>query len=255
MSFLKELMAVTAQRFGVKLVSIERHENPKPDMDAEFAPIYQECKANTLIQVERMYSLYKAVKYVVEKGLPGDFVECGVWKGGASMLMAKTLLSLGVRDRTIYLYDTFEGMTKPTPEDMSVMSGKEPVMEIWKRNQADDHNEWCYGPIDGVRAAMEATGYPMDKVVFVKGPVEETLPNDRHEKIAILRLDTDWYSSTKHEMEHLFPLLQQGGVLILDDYGYWAGARKAADEYLKNIHEPMFLHRDDYSGATGIRCS
>lgn len=255
MKLLKNMAAALAARFGMKIVSLKHHKGPKPEMDPEFAALYEECRPYTLIQVERMYSLYKAVKYIVDKKLPGDFVECGVYKGGASMMMAKTLLSLGVKDRMIYMYDTYEGMAKPTPEDMSVMKGAEPVMEIWEREQKGDHNEWCYGPLDGVKKAMESTGYPMDKVVFVKGMVEQTLPNDKHEKIALLRLDTDWYSSTKHELEHLFPLLQQGGVLILDDYGYWAGARQAADEYFKKIGESIFLHRDDYSGATGVRCS
>jgi O-methyltransferase len=253
MRFLKEQAATLAQKFGVKLVSIKTHEGPKEDMDPEFAKFYSECKPYTLIHVERMYSLYKAVQYIVKKGVPGDFVECGVWKGGASMMMAKTLMSLGVTDRKIYLYDTFEGMTKPTEEDKSVMSGKAPVQDIWEREQAGDHNNWCYGPIDGVKAAMATTGYPAENLIFVKGPVEETLPKTLPGQIAMLRLDTDWYSSTKHEMEHLFPLLVKDGVLILDDYGYWAGARKAADEYLAQHGITLFLHRDDYSGATGIK--
>jgi predicted O-methyltransferase YrrM len=255
MNFFKNLMAALAARFGMKIVSLKHHKGPKPEMDPAFAPLYEACRPYTLIQVERMYSLYKAVEYIVKKNLPGDFVECGVYKGGASMMMALALQKFGAKDRMIYLYDTYEGMAKPTPEDMSVMKGAEPVMEIWEREQKGDHNEWCYGPLDGVKAAMESTGYPMDKVVFVKGMVEHTLPNDKHEKIALLRLDTDWYSSTKHELEHLFPKLQQGGVLILDDYGYWAGARQAADEYFASTGEAIFLHRDDYSGATGVRCS
>lgn len=255
MKYVKNLVAMLAGHMGMKIISLKHHKGPKPEMDPPFASLYEECRPYTLIQVERMYSLYKAVEYIVKKGLSGDFVECGVYKGGAAMMMAKTLLSLGVKDRMIYLYDTYEGMAKPTKEDMSVMKSAEPVMEIWEREQRDDHNEWCYGPLDGVKAAMESTGYPMDKVVFVKGMVENTLPNDKHEKIALLRLDTDWYSSTKHELVHLFPKLQQGGVLILDDYGYWAGARQAADEYFKQTGEAIFLHRDDYSGATGIRCS
>lgn len=249
----KQAVASVAERFGVKLVSLKRYMGPKPDMDPRFAPLYEACKPYTLIQVERMYSLYKAVQYVIARNIPGAFVECGVWKGGASMLMAKTLLSLGVRDRMLYLYDTYEGMTKPTADDMSVMSGAEPVMDIWQRNQHGDHNEWCYGPLEGVKAAMESTGYPMDKIVFVKGPVEETLPATMPGPIAILRLDTDWYSSTKHEMEQLYPHLERGGVLIADDYGYWAGARKAIDEYFQTHGEVQFLHRDDYSGATGVK--
>jgi O-methyltransferase len=250
---IKQYMANLAEKFGIKLVSIKRHKGPKEDMDPSFAPLYEECKEYTLVHVERMYSLYKAVQYVVKKGIPGDFVECGVWKGGASMLMAKTLLEMGGNDRTIYMYDTYEGMTKPTKEDCSVVSGTTPVEKIWKREQAEDHNNWCYGPIEGVKEVMASTGYPPNKLVFVKGPVEETIPNTMPKQIALLRLDTDWYNSTKHEMEHLFPLLAPGGILILDDYGYWAGARQAVDEYLEKNNITLFLHRDDYSGSTGIR--
>lgn len=253
MDKIKASIAKLAERAGVKLVSVKYQKGPKPDMDPAFATLYEVCKAYTLIHVERMYSLYKAVQYVVKKGIPGDFVECGVWKGGASMMMAKTLMTMGETDRKIYMYDTYEGMTKPTEEDRSVMSGTVPVQEIWERSQSGDHNEWCYGPLEGVKAAMRSTGYPEDKIMFIKGQVEETIPGTMPGQIALLRLDTDWYSSTKHEMEHLFPLLVPGGVLILDDYGYWAGARQAVDEYLDKRKIALFLHRDDYSGATGIR--
>jgi hypothetical protein len=254
MRSLKQGVATMAGKFGVKLVDVKRHLGPKEDMDPAFGPLFEACRPYTLIHVERMYSLYKAVQYIVKKGVKGDFVECGVWKGGASMMMAKTLLQMGVTDRTLYLYDTYEGMTKPTPEDESVMAGKVPTMDIWEKNQSGDHNEWCYGPLDGVKEAMRSTGYPEDKIVYVKGPVEETLPARMPAgDIAILRLDTDWYSSTKHEMEQLYPKLVKDGVLILDDYGYWAGARKAADEYLAAHGHTLFLHRDDYSGATGIK--
>ncbi len=253
MRALKNFLATSAGRVGVKLVSIKTHEGPKEDMGPEFAELFEGCRGYTLIQVERMYSLYKAVQYVIKKEIPGDFVECGVWKGGASMMMAKTLLKLGVTDRKLYMYDTYAGMTEPTQEDYSIMSGATPVDQIWQGQQADDHNDWCFSPLEDVKEAMKKTGYPMEQIVFVKGPVEQTIPQTMPATIAILRLDTDWYSSTKHEMEHLFPRLSQGGVLILDDYGYWAGARKAADEYLEKHNTPLFLHRDDYSGVTGIR--
>ena len=86
---------------------------------------------------------------------------------------------------------------------------------------------------------MASTGYPPDRVRYVKGPVERTIP-DRLPggPIALLRLDTDWYESTRHELLHLFPLLSPGGVLIIDDYGHWSGARKAVDEYLGGLAVP-----------------
>ncbi len=253
MKRVKQLIADIAGRFGIKLVNINYHVSPKPDMDPAFAPLFAQCKPYSLIHVERMYSLYKAVHYIVKKGIPGDFVECGVWKGGAAMMMALTLKQLGATDRKIWLYDTYEGMSKPTEEDASVIPGKGSVLKMWEREQKGDHNEWCYGPLEGVKAAMESTGYPQDKITYIKGMVEDTIPATVPQKIALLRLDTDFYSSTKHEMEHLYPLLEQGGILILDDYNYWAGARQAVDEYLTANNITLFLHRDDESGATGIR--
>lgn len=253
MPSLKQSAVKVAEKFGVKLVSIERHLNPKADMDAAFGPIFNECRKYTLINVERMYSLYKAVQYISKRGIQGDFVECGVWKGGASMLMAKTLVALGDTSRTIYMYDTYEGMSEPTKEDRSVTGKASEVENIWKNNSAADHNEWCYGPLDDVRRVMESTGYPMDKIKFIKGMVEDTIPVTMPSKIALLRLDTDWYASTKHELVHLFPLLEKDGVFIQDDYGYWAGARQAVDEYFAEQNLNLFLHRDDFSGITGIR--
>lgn len=250
---LKQFIARRAEKCGVKLVSLQYHLGPKKDMDPEFTPLFNACKAYTLIHVERMYSLYKAVQYVVQKKLPGDFVECGVWKGGASMMMAKVLMQMGDTSRTIYMYDTYEGMSEPTKEDRCVTGKASDVERIWESQKAGDHNEWCYSPIEDVKAAMQSTGYPMDKIVFVKGMVEDTIPKVMPEKIALLRLDTDWYSSTKHELIHLFPLLVEGGVFIQDDYGYWAGARQAVQEYLKDQNLTLFLHRDDGSGVTGIR--
>lgn len=250
---MKNVVAKLASSLGYKIVCLKKHEGPKAEMDAAFAPLYAACKPYTMIQVERMYSLYKAVQYVVRKGILGDFVECGVWRGGASMMMAKTLLAMGVRDRVLHLYDTYEGMTKPTAEDRRTTSGDASPESIWKSMQSDGHNEWCYGPLEGVQAAMASTGYPKEHMRFIKGPVEETLPGTVPGQVALLRLDTDWYSSTKHEMEHLFPLLAPGGVLIVDDYGAWAGARQAVDEYLEKNGIALLLHRDDYSGATGIK--
>jgi hypothetical protein len=101
---------------------------------------------------------------------------------------------------------------------------------------------------------MTATGYPSNKIHFIKGPVEETIPRQMPSpSIALLRLDTDWYESTKHELIHLFPRLSAGGILIIDDYGHWAGARQAVDEYFAGLPEKYFFHRIDYSGRLIVK--
>jgi hypothetical protein len=93
----------------------------------------------------------------------------------------------------------------------------------------------------------------MERVHFIEAPVEESLPAHAPEQIALLRLDTDWYASTRHELEHLYPRLVPGGVLIIDDYGHWEGARRAADEYFGKIGEHLLLNRLDYAARIAVK--
>lgn len=202
-----------------------------------------------------MYALYKAVEYVVKNNIEGGFVECGVWKGGSSMLAALSFIQFNDKSRDIYLYDTFAGMSKPTEKDevigAKVDSGFTRVK--WEKMEKSNHNEWTYAPLEEVRKNIESTGYPTNKISYIKGKVEDTIPNTLPPRIAVLRLDTDWYESTKHELEHLFPLLVPGGVLILDDYGHWAGAQKAVDEYIEENNISILLNRIDGTGRIGVK--
>ncbi len=217
------------------------------EQDKKFLELYKKVKDCTLVPVERCFTLYQTVKYIIKNNIEGDLVECGVWKGGSSMLMAYILKDAGENNRKIYLYDTFEGMTKPGD-----MDGQE-EKEQWEQGRVTDTlNNMCYSPIEEVKANMERTGYPAEKIIMVKGKVEDTLPGTLPSKISLLRLDTDWYESTKHELQHLYPLLIKNGVLIVDDYGAWQGARKAVDEYFKDIPN-VFLGRIDYTGRIVIK--
>ncbi|HJO73200.1 MAG: TylF/MycF/NovP-related O-methyltransferase [Rhodospirillales bacterium] len=221
------------------------------DMDSAFADICEKAAPFTMTSVERMYALYEGVKHVVTWNVPGDLVECGVWQGGSSMVMALTLAALGDTSRKIHLYDTFAGMTRPGEVDRRARDGAEQITR-WQHFQRGDHNEWCYASLAEVRANMASTGYPADKLVLVEGKVEETLPAQAPAEIALLRLDTDWYQSTRHELEHLYPRLSAGGVLVLDDYGSFEGARKAVDEYFAENGVGIYLHRVDSTGRIAI---
>jgi O-methyltransferase len=227
--------------------------DPVMDNDEIFCRIYNEVKPFTMTSKERMFSLYKSVEYVIQNNIPGDFVECGVWKGGSAMLIAVFLLELKVKDRKIYLYDTFEGMSEPTNDDHKMENSEFLAIDKWNKQKTDDAdvNEWCYAGLDEVRSNMMKTGYTADKIIFVKGKVEETIPTQAPSAIAILRLDTDWYESTRHELLHLYPLLSNKGVLIIDDYGHWAGAKKAVDEYFKKGE--ILLNRVDITGRVAIK--
>lgn len=224
-----------------------------PDMEAEFLPIYAAAKPYTLTSLERMHGLYKAVEQVIADRVPGDFVECGVWKGGSAMVAALSFLHFGDTTRKFWLYDTYEGMADPGEHDIQYDNltatqrlEKDGILDRGWRAVANA------GEVE-VRTNLASTHYPMDKCQLVRGLVEETLPHTKPTQISILRLDTDWYESTKVEMEELYPLLSPGGILILDDYGHWKGSRKAVDEYFAAKNIQMYLARLDYACRIGVK--
>jgi hypothetical protein len=158
------------------------------------------------------------------------------------MAIALPLLRENSSARTLYLYDTFSGMTAPTHVDVD-LHGRRPI------NWA----EWPMAPIANVKAAVYSTGYPPERIHFIKGRVEETVPERAPDAICLLRLDTDWYESTRHELVHFFPRLSSGGVLIVDDYGQYRGAKKAVDEYFSSGGVQVLLHRMDFSGRICVK--
>jgi len=224
------------------------------DADPRFHELYEECRPYTMTSIERLYALYKSVEYIVAANVPGDFVETGVWRGGSCMLIAKTLLALEATSRRIFLFDTFAGHPRPDAEkDIDIWGNR--AVDEWQRTRTkedDNHGQWAYASLEEVRANLALTGYPADALVFVKGMVEETLQNV-DATIALLRLDTDWYASTRAGLEHLYPRLVSGGVLILDDYGHYKGQQLAVDEYFAARKEPILLNRIDYSCRLGVK--
>lgn len=198
-----------------------------------FDQIYQISSPYTMTSPARMKRLYEAVMEINKNQLEGAFVECGVFKGGSVMNMALTQLNF-LKLVHIYLYDTFEGMTPQGEFDINhkgVSAGR-----ILK-----NPSKLCICSLEQVKKNLKLTLYPPEFLHFRKGDVANTLQEDPPKKISLLRLDTDWYESTKIELEILYPRLVKGGVLILDDYGYWKGAKKAADDYFESIGiDPQF---------------
>ena len=207
----------------------------------------------TMTSSERIWSLLKAVDYIVDQPIPGDFVECGVWRGGSVMAMAHRLQERGQTDRNLWLYDTYEGMTPPTQEDIEATTGATAQQLLEATDIADGNNVWCVADLDDVTANITSTGYPLDHVTFVKGDVAVTLHEQAPESIALLRLDTDWYESTRVGLELLYPRLALGGVCILDDYGHWQGARKAVDDYFDQQGFRPLMHPIDFSGRIFLK--
>lgn len=209
----------------------------------------------TMTSAERLWSLMNAVRYVVDEQLPGDFAECGVWRGGSVMAMAHALKELGVTDRRIWLYDTYAGMTAPTPEDVEAATGTTAETMLASTATGDGNNVWCIAGREDVEENVRSTGYPFERFTFVEGDVAQTLKIEIPDSIALLRLDTDWYESTRISLETLYPRLVVGGVCILDDYGHWQGARKAVDDYFAERGIRPFMHPIDYSGRLFVKTS
>lgn len=220
--------------------------------------IADRCSPYTMTGPERMAALLDSVEYIVKRNIPGAFAECGVWRGGSIMAIVLKLQELGVTDRDIYLYDTFEGMTAPTAVDVSPYH--QPALKAW--NQAKQAGKKVYDQYfndelfseDMVREVLYASGYPKERFHFVRGPVEQTIPANVPTAFSLIRLDTDWYESTKHELEHLYPLLSKNGVLIIDDYGHWLGSQRATDEYFSKAGvTPVLLTRVDYTARLVLK--
>lgn len=189
-----------------------------------------------------------AARYVARHGILGDVVECGVWRGGSTMAAALALLEQGDTERCLWLYDTYVGMVDAGPEDRSVtgMKAQAHLTALQRRRRG-----WDAAGLDIVQANLATTGYPTKHLRFVVGRVEEAIPGQIPDRIALLRLDTDFYSSTRHELIHLYPRLVPGGILIIDDYGHWGGCRRAVDEYFAG--QRVFLHRIDYTGRLLVK--
>jgi hypothetical protein len=204
----------------------------------------------TMTSQQRVQALILATRYVARRNIPGDFVECGVWRGGSMLAAARTLRDAGDADRDLYLFDTFSGMPAPGPDDVRAHDGATAAALLKEPGEDQTRAE---ASLDTVKATMKLSGHDPTRVHFVVGKVEDTIPAAAPAAIALLRLDTDWYESTRHELEHLFPRLASGGVLIIDDYGWWAGARRAVDEYFGAHPAPILLNIIDDTGRIGVR--
>ena len=233
---------------------IRASKNRDLDLEGEeFLQLYRLCAPYTMTPIERMFALYNAVNYVIDNQIPGDFVECGVWKGGSSMLIAACLNVRNVLDRKLFVYDTFSGMTKPGEEDVNLF-GEKATDKFAKKATGEDSADWAYASLEEVKINMRKTGFPEENIIYVQGKVEDTLPKKAPEgDISLLRLDTDWYESTKHELLHLYPKLVPQGVLILDDYGHWGGAKQATLEYFAESSEQILLNKIDYAARIGVK--
>lgn len=216
--------------------------------------IMNDVRSYTTTSPARIWTLLNAIQYISANHIEGDICECGVWRGGSTMAAALRLKSVG-DFRKLWLYDTFAGMSEPTEFDRATVNAV-PAYDEWRKHRRGNTlNGWCFASLEDVQRNLKSTGYPMDRVRFVVGKVEETLrsPSSIPGGIALLRLDTDWYESTKAELELLYEKVSPGGVIIVDDYGYWDGARRAVDEFFASRPHKILLNRIDSTGRVGVK--
>ncbi len=223
------------------------------DFSAFQKTLLKKVRPYTMTSNERVAVLESAVRHVLAQGYAGAFVECGVAKGGSAMAMAYTLIAMGDTSRDLYLYDTFEGMPEPQAVDRGRFG--ESASRSWrKRRDSQGRSTWINHGIEEVRRNLLLTGYPTERLHFIKGKVEDTLLREVPTgEIVLLRLDTDWYASTRAELDHLYPRLVRGGIVIVDDYFRWQGARKAVDDYVAQHRIPIFWARIDDASVIGVK--
>lgn len=235
-----------------------QHQDGAVDLSAADGRIAEAVAPYTMTPPARVAALLRAVEYVERRGVPGAYAECGVWRGGSILAMLLKLRDLGIGDRDVYAYDTFEGMPEPSQHDVSRFGP--PALDEWRAAQEQRRRAWPgvfdadVFNLDAVRDLLDGSGYPRERLHLEAGRVEDTLPGRAPQQLALLRLDTDWYTSTRHELAHLYPRLVRGGVLLIDDYGHWEGCRRAVDEYFDgSAVEPILLTPVDYTCRIGVK--
>jgi O-methyltransferase len=218
--------------------------NENPD-DRAYVDILNKITPYTMTVndgLEATYALFQAVRYIAQNNISGDMVECGVWRGGSMMLIAYALQHFGDTSRQLYLYDTYAGMTEP--DDIDIDFDGKAMKPVWAQKPKNSKMGFG-GSVDQVKANLRLSGYPEPHIHFIEGDVLQTIPAQMPSRIAVLRLDTDWYKSTLHELQHLYDLIVPHGVLIIDDYGWCRGARQATDEFFRDRSFKPMMHRVD----------
>ena len=208
-------------------------KNNIPEIDEENKNLIEFINEYSLTPLIRRWTLIKSLHYINKKKVIGDIVECGIWRGG-NLFLAKKIQDKYYKEikRKLYGFDTFEGMPEPSIHDGAKVNKT-------YQNFKNKNEPWTKASLDDVKNFSKKLFSDIDEFNFIKGKVEDTLRDNKNlpNKISLLRLDTDLYESTKVELNILYPLLVEKGILIIDDYGDFQGCRKAVDEYFsdKNV--------------------
>tara|TARA_Y100000590_G_scaffold6631_1_gene8613 strand:+ start:15703 stop:16476 length:774 start_codon:yes stop_codon:yes gene_type:complete len=229
-----------------------RNEHFIAEIDKNELEIIKQISNYSMSTPANHWAIIQSIKHISKHNIEGDFAECGVWKGG-NLILFKIICDKFNLTPRIYAFDTFEGMPEPGEKDFDLKDIN--AKQIYDKYKNKDI-KWCYSTLEEVKSNIISFNKKyIEAFNFIKGKVEDTLIDERNlpNKISLLRLDTDFYESTKKELEVLFPRLVSGGVLIIDDYGHWKGAKKAVDEYFQLSKNFEWLHRIDYASRLLIK--
>jgi len=182
------------------------------------------AKKLTMCSPGKCYALAQACRQVLADDIPGDVVLCGVWRGGLAILAGSILAGTARRG---WMYDTFAGMTEPSQRDGAQAA------DLYAKRKRIGMSTWCLSPMSEVLSNVASFGIPDEQIMVVAGDVAHTLTQAAPAAVAVAYLDTDFYDSTRAELEILYPRLSLGGAMFFDDYGYWPGCRAAVDEYFQ----------------------
>lgn len=194
--------------------------------------------------METMLHTINSVEYIINNNIEGDFIEIGVYKGIMIIAILAKLLQLKITTKKIHLYDTFSGMTEPSNKDINPYN-------VYAKDIM--HEIRCYSTLEDVKKNIDMLSYPKENIQFHVGDIRKCNISEIPEKIAFLRLDTDFYDSTLFELENFEPNVLKGGVVTLDDYNWWKGCTDASNDYFKTITYPIQLHTLNPHGAWWIK--
>jgi O-methyltransferase len=236
-SFARNLVQQRLLRRGKSVLAWSTRLDPASDPEGRRFATELPPGIMTMIGQERLDDLQFCVSDAIERGVPGDVIETGVWRGGSTILMRAILKAYGDEDRSVYVADSFEGLPPPNPErypaDEGLFFNLHPALAV---------------SLEDVQAGFERYGLLDDRVVFVKGWFRDTLPGLRDHQWSVIRLDGDLYESTMDTLTNLYPGLSPGGWLIVDDYSIDA-CRAAVTDYRKEHGITGKLHRIDWTGV------
>lgn len=241
-TFIKKLILNIFNLIGYEIVKKNNYFDRKSNFIAEASikekKILNHFRKISLASELNLWSIYQSLIYIKKNEIQGDLVECGIYNGSTLSFIGKICNELNI-SKNIWGYDTFDGfvLNSITENDTDLKTGKQIIYK----------NDDIFFSIEQVIENIKSNDNDFDKYKLIKGDILKTLDHENNlpKKISFLRLDTDIYSTTKKQLEILFPRLVTGGILHIDDYGWCPGVRKAVDEYFENSN--IWLHRVDFT--------